>query len=83
MIAMHDTVIVKPDPKIKHAFLIMPEEDANTGVVVSVGPGKRLPDGRRAPMWVKEGDHVRYSGTIDMTHDGLVIMKNGDLIGIV
>ena len=80
---MHDTVIVKPDPKIAHAFLIMSEEDANTGIVVAVGPGKRRDNGKREEMWVKEGDHVRYSGTIDMEHDGHHIMKNKDLIGLI
>ena len=80
---MHDTVVVKPDPKVRHAFLVMPEEDSNTGTVVAVGPGKRRDNGKREYMWVKAGDRVRYSGSIDMEHVGLHIMKRNDLIGLI
>lgn len=80
---LNDTLVVRPDPPQKHAFLVLPDEEVFTGTVVAVGPGKRRPDGRREPMWVQPGDHIRYSGTIDMQHDGHVLMKNGDIIGLV
>lgn len=58
----------------------MPEEDTRTGVVVAVGPGKK---GSKRPLMVSVGDHIMYSGTIDRKYDGLLIMKDKDVIGTV
>lgn len=80
---LNDTIIVKPDPVVKHPLLILPDEEVFTGTVVAVGPGKRRPDGRREPMWVSPGDRIQYSGTVDKQHDGHLLMKNGDIIGLV
>ena len=77
---LHDNIVVKPDPFVQSGLIIMPEEDTRTGVVVAAGPGKK--DSKR-PLMVSIGDHVMYSGTIDQTHDGLLIMKDKDVIGLV
>ena len=77
---LHDNIAVRPDPFVQSGLIIMPEEDTRTGVVVAVGPGKK--DSKR-PLMVSVGDHVMYSGTIDQTHDGLLIMKDKDVIGLV
>ncbi|CAB4147549.1 GroS Co-chaperonin GroES (HSP10) [uncultured Caudovirales phage] len=77
---LHDNIVVKPDPFVQSGLIIMPEEDTRTGVVVATGPGKK--DSKR-PLMVSVGDHVMYSGTIDQTHDGLLIMKDKDVIGLV
>jgi co-chaperonin GroES (HSP10) len=77
---LHDNIAVRPDPYIQKGILIIPEEDVQTGVVVAVGPGKK--DSKR-PLMVKVGDHVMYSGTIDREYDGLLIMKDKDVIGLV
>lgn len=77
---LHDNIVVKPDPFVQSGLIIMPEEDMRTGVVVAAGPGKK--DSKR-PLMVSIGDHVMYSGTIDQTHDGLLIMKDKDVIGLV
>ena len=77
---LHDNIVVKPDPFVQSGLIIMPEEDTRTGVVVAAGPGKK--DSKR-PLMVSIGDHVMYSGTIDQTHDGLLIMKDKDIIGLV
>jgi co-chaperonin GroES (HSP10) len=77
---LHDNIAVRPDPFIQKGILIIPEEDTQTGVVVAVGSGKK--DSKR-PLMVKVGDHVMYSGTIDQKHDGLLIMKDKDVIGLV
>ena len=77
---LHDNIAVKPDPYIQKGILIIPEEDVQTGVVVAVGTGKK--DSKR-PLMVKVGDHVMYSGTIDREYDGLLIMKDKDVIGLV
>jgi chaperonin GroES len=36
------------------------------GTVIAVGPGKILPDGRRAPMECKLGDTVSFAATAGM-----------------
>ena len=77
---LHDNIAVKPDPFVQSGLIIVPEEDTRTGVVVAVGTGKK--DSKR-PLMVSVGDHVMYSGTIDRTHEGLLIMKDKDVIGIV
>ena len=77
---LHDNIAVRPDPFVQSGLLILPEEDTRTGVVVAVGTGKK--DSKR-PLMVSVGDHVMYSGTIDRTHEGLLIMKDKDVIGIV
>ena len=77
---LHDNIAVRPDPFVQSGLLILPETDTQTGVVVAVGTGKK--DSKR-PLMVSVGDHVMYSGTIDRTHEGLLIMKDKDVIGIV
>lgn len=77
---LHDNIAVRPDPFIQKGVLIIPEEDTQTGVVVAVGPGKK--DSKR-PLMVKVGDHVMYSGTIDRKYEGLLLMKDKDVIGLV
>ena len=77
---LNDNIVVKPDPFVQSGLIIMPEEDTRTGVVVAVGPGKK---GSKRPLMVSVGDHIMYSGTIDKEHDGLLIMRDKDVIGTV
>jgi len=77
---INDNIVVKPDPFVQSGLIIMPEEDMRTGVVVAVGPGKK---GSNRPLMVSVGDHIMYSGTIDQTFDGLLIMKDKDVLGTV
>jgi len=77
---LHDNIAVRPDPFVQSGLIIMPEEDTRTGTVVAVGTGKK--DSSR-PLMVNVGDHVMYSGTIDRTYEGLLIMKDKDVIGFV
>jgi len=77
---LHDNIAVRPDPFVQSGLIIMPEEDTRTGTVVAVGTGKK--DSSR-PLMVNVGDHVMYSGTIDRTYEGLLIMKDKDVIGLV
>jgi co-chaperonin GroES (HSP10) len=65
---------------VQSGLLILPEEDTRTGVVVAVGPGKK---GSNRPLMVKVGDHVMFSGTVDLKHDDLLMMKDKDVIGLV
>jgi co-chaperonin GroES (HSP10) len=77
---INDNIAVRPDPFVQSGLIIMPEEDVRTGVVVAVGPGKK---GSKRPLMVSVGDHVMYSGTIDQEYDGLLMMKDKDVIGTV
>ena len=80
MILLNDNIAVKPDPFVQSGLIIMPEEEMRTGVVVAVGPGKK---GSNRPLMVSVGDHIMYSGTIDQEFDGLLVMKDKDVIGTV
>ena len=77
---LNDNIVVKPDPFVQSGLIIMPEEEMRTGVVVAVGPGKK---GSNRPLMVSVGDHIMYSGTIDQEFDGLLVMKDKDVIGTV
>jgi chaperonin GroES len=57
------------------------------GRVLSVGDGRLLPDGRRVPHQVSEGDRIlfgQYAGT-QITVDGknLLIMSEKDILAVV
>ena len=80
---LHDGIVVKPDEAVKHSLFVLPDEEVYTGTVVAVGPGKRLPSGGIRPIMVKVGDRVQYSGTIDTKFDGHLLMKDGDIIGLI
>lgn len=83
---LQDGIVVKPDAVIKHSMFILPDsamDEVRTGTVVAVGTGKRLPSGGIRPIMVSVGDHVQYSGTIDTEFDGLLIMKDKDVIGLI
>jgi co-chaperonin GroES (HSP10) len=77
---LNDNIAVKPDSFVQSGLIIMPEEEMRTGVVVAVGPGKK---GSNRPLMVSVGDHIMYSGTIDQEYDGLLFMKDKDVIGTV
>jgi co-chaperonin GroES (HSP10) len=77
---INDNIVVKPDPFVQSGLIIVPEEEMRTGVVVAVGPGKK---GSNRPLMVSVGDHIMYSGTIDQEFDGLLVMKDKDVIGTV
>jgi chaperonin GroES len=78
-----DCILVKEDPKKEHAFLVGLAEETFTGEVLAVGPGKKLPDGKIRKMLVNVGDRIRFSGTIDAQIDGLILMRDKDVIGLV
>ena len=78
---LNDNIAVRPDPMVALSSIIeTPKEDMRTGVVVATGPGKK---GSNRPLMVSVGDHVMYSGTIDQEYDGLLVMKDKDIIGTV
>jgi len=70
--------------------IILPEtakEKPQTGTVLSVGSGKRLPNGSLQEMTVKQGDKVlftKYGGTTVKVEDKeLLILSEDDVLAIV
>ena len=56
-----DKILVKPIDREKSSIpgFVMKEE-YNMGTVVSVGPGKKIKDGKYEPVHVKIGDRIRF-----------------------
>ena len=62
---MGDKIVVRPDKRTLSTVIIVDNKEAdNMGTVIAVGPGKKLPNGRREVMPVKPGDYIRF-GTMN------------------
>ena len=60
-----DKIVVKPDVRVLSKILIVNNKEVeNMGTVVAVGPGKKLPNGRREDMPIEVGKRVRF-GTMN------------------
>ncbi len=63
------------------------KERPQTGVVVSVGPGKRGDDGSLEPLSVSEGDRIvfsKYGGTeFSLEGADLLILREDDILAIL
>src|SRR4051812_37602578 len=87
-----DKILVKrveAESKTKSG-IVLPDtakEKPKRGKVLSVGEGKRLDNGERAPVNVKKGDEVifaSYAGTeIKLDGEELMIMSEDDVLAIV
>lgn len=89
---LEDRILVKPiEAETKTASGIFLPESAKErpvkGEVVSIGPGKRLDNGKRAEMSVKKGDTVfygKYAGTeVELKGDKMLILRESELLGVV
>ncbi|MDF1808428.1 MAG: co-chaperone GroES [Phycisphaerales bacterium] len=89
---LEDRVLVKPvEPEtVTASGLYLPESSKEKpihGVVVAVGPGKRLENGTRAEMSVSKGDTVVYStyGGTEVEVKGVehLILRESELLGVV
>ena len=89
---LRDRVLVQrlePEEKIRGG-IILPDsakKKQESALVVAIGPGKKLDDGKTIPMPVKIGDIVlmdKYSGQ-EVTVDGeeYMILKADDIIAII
>ena len=70
--------------------IVLPDsakEKPKRGKIVSLGDGKRLDSGERAPVNVKKGDEViftSYAGTeIKLDGEELIIMSEDDVLAVV
>ena len=87
-----DKILVKrleAETKTKSG-IVLPDsakEKPKRGKVISVGEGKRLDTGARAPLNVKKGDEViftSYAGTeVKIDGEELMIMSEDDVLAIV
>jgi co-chaperonin GroES (HSP10) len=64
-----DKIVVRPDKRIlSSVILVENKEHDNMGVVVAVGPGKKI-NGRRQDMPVEVGQYVRFGTMSDNAKD--------------
>lgn len=62
---MNDKIVVKPDVReLSSVIIVSNKEVENMGTVIAVGPGKKLPNGRREDMPVEIGARIRF-GTMN------------------
>ena len=89
---LYDRIVVKriEQKEQMQGGIIIPDtakEKPQEGEVVAAGKGKRLDDGKLAPLDVKVGDRVlfgKYSGNaIKIDGEEYVIMREDEVLGIL
>ncbi len=87
-----DKVVVKRSESDEKTAggIVLPDtarDKPQQGRVLSVGEGRMLPDGRRSPPQVREGDRViflSYAGTeVAVEDDELLIMGEDDILAVI
>ncbi|MBU1032968.1 MAG: co-chaperone GroES [Patescibacteria group bacterium] len=88
-----DRVIVKPvaEEEVTKSGIILPDtidkERPEQGEVISVGPGRLLDNGTRAPMSVKIGDKVvfkKYSpDEVKIEDQEYLVISESDIMAVV
>ena len=88
---LSDRLVVKrtqEEEKTKGGIIIpdTAKEKPLEGVVVAVGSGKALKNGKTVPLAVKEGDKVlfgKYSGTeVKVEGEELVLLREEDVLAV-
>ena len=89
---LSDRLVVKrqqEEEKTKGGIIIpdTAKEKPLEGVVVAVGSGKTLKNGKTAPLDVKEGDKIlfgKYSGTeVKVDGQDLVLLREDDVLAVL
>jgi chaperonin GroES len=88
---LHDRILVRrldPAEQAKGGIIVpdTAKEKPQEGVVVAVGNGKLLDNGKRLEMAIKEGDHIlfgKYSGTdVKIEGEELLILREDDVLAV-
>ena len=87
-----DRVVIEPTPReeMTKSGIVLPDtvkEKPQEGMIIAVGPGRILEDGKREQMDVKKGDKVlyaKYAGT-EFKVDGeeYLIVSQKDILAVV
>ncbi len=87
-----DRVVVQPTPgeEATKSGIVIPDtaqEKPREGVILAVGPGRVLDDGKREKMDLKQGDKVlyaTYAGTeFKLDGEDLLILSHKDILAVV
>ncbi len=93
LIPLSDHVVVRPleqEEQLPGSPIALPEtvkQPVRVGKVLSVGDGYLLPDGKRAPLEVHEGDRVlfpHYAGqTVQINGQRLRILREEEILAVL
>jgi len=87
-----DRVVVERDEseEVTAGGIVLPDSAKDKparGKVISVGDGRLLDDGTRAPLQLKAGDHVLFSSyagdEFKMDDRELVLMREEDVLAVI
>jgi len=87
-----DRVVIQPTAReeMTKSGIVLPDtakEKPQKGIVLAVGPGRTLDDGKRESIDVKKGDSVlyaKYAGTeFKIDDEELLIVSQKDILAIV
>jgi chaperonin GroES len=87
-----DRVVIQPTPRedTTKSGIVIPDtvkERPQEGLVLAVGPGRILDDGKREPIGVNKGDKVlyaKYGGTeVEVDDVDLLIVSQKDILAVV
>ena len=87
-----DRVVIQPTAReeMTKSGIVLPDtakEKPQKGVVLAVGPGRTLDDGKREQIDVKKGDSVlyaKYAGTeFKIDDEELLIVSQKDILAVV
>lgn len=83
---LNDRLLIKRIPMRIHSSILIPEiavKESIWGQVLAVGPGRRGRNGIRISVEVNPGDVVIFGDFVDFNQDGLVMIQEGDIRGVV
>lgn len=92
---LNEKIIVRPSAaeEVTKGGIVLPDavvagKKATEGMVLAVGEGRRLPDGRHAEIKVQRGDLVifgEYSGVKVKADDGspLIVLVEDEILGVL
>jgi chaperonin GroES len=85
---LHDRVALRRVEKESKTSggIIIPDtaaEKPQQGEIVAVGPGARGDDGKIVPLDLEKGDRVLFGNEVKIDGAELLIMKEGDIMGVI